>query len=478
MASNPGIIGWKLYVPSTYVSQTRLEEYDGVSSGKYTKGLGQTSMSFAEPCEDIVSMMLTATQSLLDDAGVDPKDVGRLEVGTETLVDKSKATKTSLMRLFGEHGDIEGVDTINACYGGTNALFNCLHWMSSPAWDGRYAIVVCGDIAVYEPGPARPTGGAGVVAMLLGPEAPVELSVSEPRATHMEDVYDFYKPIGAVASEYPKVDGHLSNECYHRAIDRCIERLARKWARVNGGCAGSLDRNVDGSLKERECTETPPAFDVRDFQHAIFHHPYGKLVQKSYCRFIWNQHKLYRNVDPVLDPFLQLPEHETYGNKALDKACLQALNGDYESKVFPSMRLGQEVGNIYTGSLYMALMALVNHGGTDLDGQRALLFSYGSGSAATMFSARFNNKNKSLEKLRDMGDIERTLAARQEVDPEEFSATLKRREEVYGTYPIDVPRAASLKQGTYFLRQVDTEGRRAYGRAFSTLRLARRFLRR
>jgi hydroxymethylglutaryl-CoA synthase len=45
---------------------------------------------------------------------------------------------------------------------------------------------------VYEAGPARPTGGAGIVAMLIGPNAPI---VFEPglRATHMEDVFDFYK---------------------------------------------------------------------------------------------------------------------------------------------------------------------------------------------------------------------------------------------------------------------------------------------
>lgn len=57
---------------------------------------------------------------------VDPKKIGRLEVGTETLIDKSKSTKTVLMQLFKEYGnhDIEGVTSINACYGGTAALFN------------------------------------------------------------------------------------------------------------------------------------------------------------------------------------------------------------------------------------------------------------------------------------------------------------------------------------------------------------------
>ena len=85
---NFGIKGWTLYVPPSYVSQEKLEEYDGVPPGKYTKGLGQISMSAAEACEDIVSMMLTATQNLIQETGIDPNDVGRLEVGTETLVDK------------------------------------------------------------------------------------------------------------------------------------------------------------------------------------------------------------------------------------------------------------------------------------------------------------------------------------------------------------------------------------------------------
>lgn len=34
-------------------------------------------------------------------------------------------------------------------------------------------MVVAGDIAVYATGAARPTGGAGAVAMLVGPHAPL-----------------------------------------------------------------------------------------------------------------------------------------------------------------------------------------------------------------------------------------------------------------------------------------------------------------
>ena len=79
------------------------------------------------------------------------------------------------MDLFAEAGnfDIEGIDSKNACYGGTAALFNAINWVESSSWDGRNAIVVAGDIAVYAEGPARPAGGAGACAILIGPNAPV-----------------------------------------------------------------------------------------------------------------------------------------------------------------------------------------------------------------------------------------------------------------------------------------------------------------
>ena len=81
------------------------------------------------------------------------------------------------MKLFTDSGntDMEGVDSTNACYGGTAALFNSVNWVESSAWDGRLALAVCADIAVYAAGAARPSGGAGAVAMLIGPGAPLVL---------------------------------------------------------------------------------------------------------------------------------------------------------------------------------------------------------------------------------------------------------------------------------------------------------------
>ncbi len=56
-SSQFGVVAANMYVPNQYVSQTSLEDYDGVSPGKYTKGLGQTKMAFVNGEEDIVSMV-------------------------------------------------------------------------------------------------------------------------------------------------------------------------------------------------------------------------------------------------------------------------------------------------------------------------------------------------------------------------------------------------------------------------------------
>jgi 3-hydroxy-3-methylglutaryl CoA synthase len=106
---------------------------------------------------------------------IDPKSIGRIDVGTETIIDKAKSVKTVLMQLFEEAGnsDIEGVDNVNACYGSTAAIFNAINWIESSSWDGRNAIVFAGDIAIYAEGSARPAGGAGACAILVGPNAPL-----------------------------------------------------------------------------------------------------------------------------------------------------------------------------------------------------------------------------------------------------------------------------------------------------------------
>jgi hydroxymethylglutaryl-CoA synthase len=66
----------------------------------------------------------SALQGLLETGLVAAAAVGRLEVGTESPVDKAKSVKSHLMPLLGDNTSVEGVDTVNACYGAVAALLN------------------------------------------------------------------------------------------------------------------------------------------------------------------------------------------------------------------------------------------------------------------------------------------------------------------------------------------------------------------
>ena len=63
---NVGILAVEVYTPSTYISQSDLEEHSGVSKGKYTLGLGQEGLGICGDAEDVNSLALTVVHSLLE----------------------------------------------------------------------------------------------------------------------------------------------------------------------------------------------------------------------------------------------------------------------------------------------------------------------------------------------------------------------------------------------------------------------------
>jgi hydroxymethylglutaryl-CoA synthase len=218
-----GILAAEFYSPMHYVQQKELEEYCQVPKGKYTEGLMQDMMAFCMENEDVNSICLTAVDNLLRNHGIDIASIGRIEVGSESHIDRAKGIKCFLMRLFNNCHDISGSDHISACFGGTSALFSALNWFESSMWDGRYCLVVAGDIAVYDEGPARATGGAGAVALLIGPNAKITINTNFPPSFHSADIYDFFK--GNMASEFPCVDGHLSVQSYLDTLVHCYNRF-------------------------------------------------------------------------------------------------------------------------------------------------------------------------------------------------------------------------------------------------------------
>ncbi|KVH95444.1 Hydroxymethylglutaryl-coenzyme A synthase, active site-containing protein [Cynara cardunculus var. scolymus] len=386
---NVGILAMEIYFPPTCIQQDTLENFDGVSKGKYTIGLGQDCMAFCSEVEDVISMGLTAVTSLLEKYGIDAKQIGRLEVGSETVIDKSKSIKTFLMKIFEDCGntDIEGVDSTNACYGGTAALFNCVNWVESNSWDGRYGLVVSTDSAVYP-----------LLSYFI-----------------------------------------FGNKC--------------------------------------------KPFSMADAEYFVFHSPYNKLVQKSFARLVFDD--VARNASTVdesakekLGPFTSLAGDESYQSRDLEKASQQVAKPDYDRKVQPGTLIPKQLGNMYTASIYAAFASLIHNKNSSLDGNRVMMFSYGSGLSATMFSLRLSEGKApfSLSNIAKVMNIEHKLKTRTEVCYQILEMTINAceremlMEHRYGGKDYVTSKDTShLAPGTYYLTEVDSKYRRFYAKKTTEL---------
>ncbi|WP_257454873.1 hydroxymethylglutaryl-CoA synthase [Archangium lipolyticum] len=359
-------------VPSTYVELAELAKARGVAPGKYVDGLGVTRMAVPQVDEDTVTLAARAARMALDAAGCSAEDVAMLVVGTETAVDHSKPVSSYVQGLLGLSTRCRVFETKHACYGGTAALQLALDWVRSGSAKGKKALIICSDIARYGVGtPGEPTQGAGAVALLVSDKPKLLALEAGKTGVYANDVMDFWRPL---YSKDAVVDGHYSVQCYLDALEG-----AYKGYQEAVGDAGG-----EGLYSDR-------------FAALVYHVPYGKMSRKA--------HRHVRTLD---------------GDKDADAS--------FDKLVGPSLVLPSQVGNIYTGSMYLALASLLSSAREDLTGKRVGLFSYGSGSCAEFFSgvvqpeAQARVKALGLENLLEkrralsIPEYEQIMAAREKLD--------------------------------------------------------------
>ncbi|KAH7829659.1 hydroxymethylglutaryl-CoA synthase [Monocercomonoides exilis] len=329
------------------------------------------------------------------------------------------------MRLFDGNPNIRGLDSTNACFGGTETLFNAVDHVTI---HGGYAIAVATDVALYG-GPsesAQPTGGAGAAAMLITPNAP--LVIERLRSFACDDEFDFWKPDSS--HEYPVVNGPLSLNCYLRGLDLCFENMQQKTQELRMHCK---------KIGEKE----PPPFSLSQFSHFLFHSPYHGMVKKAYSRLLFlerhSQIQLQTQSGHSIDsgmPFSKELKWDEFSccdgmslsdtlksneYKVASRAVLKRKDAEFEEKVMPSAFLPKKTGNSYTASVFFALASLL-HKQMEIENsltklredaskesrtsdddekelelekrmmKRVLCYSYGSGFVSALWTIRVNEK--------------------------------------------------------------------------------------
>lgn len=186
------------------------------------------------------------------------------------------------------------------------------------------ALVIGTDIARY----GLATGGEvtqGAGAVAMVVSAnPRILTFDRETAYTSNDIADFWRPS---YSEYAMVDGKYSNEQY-------IAFFENTW-----------------NLYKEKTNRT-----MEDFAAICFHLPYTKMGWKAL--------------------------REVLGEVSEEQQ--ERLSKNYKA----STQLNRNVGNIYTGSLYLSFLSLLEHAEDLQAGDRIGFYSYGSGAVAEFFSGR------------------------------------------------------------------------------------------
>lgn len=237
---------------------------------------------------------------------------------------------------------------------------------------------------------------------ILAPLLTVPLAI---HGTYMANTYDFYKP--QLSSEYPEVDGPVSVVTYIAALDAAYSAFKDKYAKRVGAKAD---------------------FSLEDVDYAIFHSPYGKQAVKGHARMLFNDFlsaptaSRFTNIANP-DAFLKATHAESLRDKNVEKTFITAGKNSFAEKVDPAMACSRRLGNMYTASLYGCLASLLSTvEPTTLKGKRFSLFAFGSGCAASFFTARVKGDTS---EIRNKLDLINRLAHMKVVPPQEFVDALQ-----------------------------------------------------
>ncbi|MEI8003188.1 MAG: hydroxymethylglutaryl-CoA synthase [Methanothrix sp.] len=376
-----GIDDLSVYVPRLFLPLAGEFSKDrGIDPGKLIKGIGIERMAVPDAHEDAATMAAMSLLDLMRRADLRPEEIGKIYVGTESALDEAKAIGTyvigMLERIYGK-GSFQECSTVEfkaACIGTTFALESLSYWAAAEE-EGKVGIVIASDVAKY---PLRSSGeytqGAGSVALLVK---------KNPRLLALEQIYgsftrnenDFFRPMGCTNAV---VNGKHSNQCYLDAMQGAFDSFAAKARRLGAITPGA-----------GEC--------ITDFiDHLLFHIPYPRMVEyasAAILRHDWRQSRRRSEIEQELGREPDAREYEDlekYQNAEADyarrfrgsKPFLEA----FEAKVRNTATLSRQVGNIYTGSIYLGLASLLETQKIHA-GERLCFGAYGSGCSALVFSA-------------------------------------------------------------------------------------------
>lgn len=422
-----GIDDIAFFGPKLYLDTSILEEARGKKPGLISKGLGLKKEAMNDSNQDAMTNAANAVRLLMKKNDIHPNEIARLDVATESAFDESKGMNSYVIGMLekfygpGSFGHCGGAEHKFACVAGSYALEDAISRVLSKARKDKYHVVVMTDTAKYDlNNPGELTQGTGALAVLVKDDPRIIGIEHDLTATAIKNLTDFHRPFG---KETPNVYGDESELAY----------LLQTKDALNQYKANAIDAGITG--------RDGPMIDRIGYINA--HIPYPKMAEKALVyllRHAWRGSEKMRSIEERIGPE-PLPEGKSMERFFFDKRFvdinrhvvteegmeflrrdnefskkmrgLEEYQDIYKSRIESSLVFPAEIGNIYTGSMYLAFRSTVENefkAGVDMSGKRVLFISYGSGANSMVFSglirerSRYTSALNKMDFFREMGE--------------------------------------------------------------------------
>lgn len=326
--------------------------------------LMMSSRSVGLPFEDPVTNAVNAARPIVDALSDDDRrSIELLVTSTESGLDLSKSVASYVHDHLGLSRNCRVIEVKQACYAATAALQLATGLLASGASPGARALVVATDVALVDAraGYAEPATGHGAAALLVS-DRPDVLAVDHGAyGCYSYETMDSARPT-------PRFDVANVDRSLFDYLD-CLSNSFRDYS----------DR-VDG------------ARFATTFDRLALHTPFCGLVRAAHRKLM----------------------------RELTQATPDEVDADFRARVEPSLAYPSAVGNLCSGSVYLALASALDHAPVEAP-VRVGLYAYGSGCASEFFSGVAGPESARAVRAMGIGDH---LARRRELTFEQYDELL------------------------------------------------------
>jgi len=237
-----GIVGYGAYIPRFRIIVEEIARIWGQDPENIKKGLLVEEKSVADLDEDTITMSVESAKNALLRAGIDPKKIGALFIGSESHPYAVKPSGAVVAEALDITPNVLVADLEFACKAGTAGMQCCYGLVKSG--EIEYGLAIGSDCAQSKPGDALEyTAASGSASIIIGRDPIAKI---EGMCSYTTDTPDFWRREG---QSYPSHGARFTGEpAYFHHVLSAAKGLMKK-----------LGLRADA------------------FDYAVFHMPNGKF---------------------------------------------------------------------------------------------------------------------------------------------------------------------------------------------------------